>query len=190
MAVNFQPVTGTDVSVRAFLRDDIAPLIEYWTGNSEEFWRRLGVDKAKLRSRDEFNEAYEKSFRETGGVPYLATILLRGRPVGCHTLTHLVPHESAVFHAHIWREEDRRRGIAVYSYLKGAEFFINTLGLKKIIFKTPKLNHGANRVKEKIGIPILGDTIFDGPILISPLPANLYELDAQLLRTLKAKHGI
>lgn len=51
-------------------------------------------------------------------------------------------------------------------------------------------NIGANRLKEKIGIPCLGDTIFDAPILIAPLEANLYELDQDLLKALKKKYHI
>lgn len=185
-----KPVSAADVSVRVFQHEDIAPLVDYWTGSTEEFWRLRGVDKAKLKSRDQFIAAYEELFESKGGVPSIATILLRGQAVGVHSLTDIVPGDSAVFHAHIWHEENRHRGIAVYSYLKGSEFFFNTLGLKKIIFKTPKLNLGANRLKEKIGIPATGDTLFESPVLFAPLPATLYELDHEMLRKLKARHGI
>lgn len=183
-------VSGADVAVRAFRREDIIPLVDYLTGSTEEFWRVRGVDKAKLLPRGESIENYEKRFREQGRVPTIVTIELRGVAIGVHTLTHLVQGSSAVFHAHIWREEHRRLGIGVFSYLKAAELFFSELQLEKLLFKTPKLNAGAHRVKEKIGIPPLGDIVFDAPVLISPLPATLYELSPALLAELKKRHGI
>jgi hypothetical protein len=185
---NSQPVTAKEVSVRAFQEEDILPLVEYWTGNSEEFWRQRGVDPAKLSSRETFITGYQKAFKEKGGVSTVVTILLQGKAVGVHTLTDLIPKESAVFHAHIWKEENRHRGVGIYSYLKGSEFFLKNLSLKKILFKTPKLNMAAHRIKEKIGIPPLGDTLFDAPILLSPLPATLYELSLEQIQILKKKH--
>ena len=62
------------------------------------------------------------------------------------------------------------------------------LNLKKIIFKTPIINIGANKVKEKLGIPKIGETLFESPILFAPLEANLYELDREMLKKLKEKH--
>lgn len=183
-------VLGSEVQVRDFVPADIAPLVNYWTESSEEFWKVRGVDKSKLKSREEFISVYEKLFKEEGSIPTMATILLRGVPVGTHTLTSLVPNESAVFHAHIWQEDNRRQGISVYSYLLASEFFMNKLSIKKLLFKTPKINLGAHRVKEKIGIPALGDTVFESPVLFSPLPAIFYELDRELLLLLKRKHGV
>ena len=179
-----------DILIRAFQKEDIEPLVGYWTGNSEEFWRIRGIDKLKLKSRSDFISVYEKAFRETGEVQGLATILYRGQSIGIHSLTDIIEHESAVFHAHIWSEVHRGLGIGVFSYLKAADFFIEKLKLKKIIFKTPKLNLAANRVKEKIGITCIGDTVFESPVLIAPLSANLYELDKVLLEKLKVKHAI
>ena len=183
-------VTSVDVSIRPFARADILPVVDYWTGNSEEFWRQRGVDKAKFKSRDEFIAGYEKSFLEKGGIPTLVTILLNGEAVGIHGVSDIVQGESAVMHAHIWREEHRHRGIGIYSYLKAAEHFFNAFDLKKIIFKTPKVNQGPNRVKEKIGIPAIGETVFDAPMMMGPVQATLYELDRELLQVLKARHKI
>ena len=84
-------VLGSEVQVRDFSPEDIAPLVSYWTESSEEFWKVRGVDKSKLKSREEFISVYEKLFKEEGSIPTMATILLRGVPVGTHTLTNLVP---------------------------------------------------------------------------------------------------
>ncbi len=183
-------VLPADIDVRNFTHRDIEPLVKYWTENSEEFWRARGVDKAKLKPKDEFTAVYEKALLEKDDIRNAAVIVFRGDPIGVHALTDIVENESAIFHAHIWYENYRGLGIGVFSYLKASEFFMKKLNLKKIIFKTPKINKSANRIKEKIGIPCLGDTIFEAPILIEPLKANLYEIDEKILSCLKNQHGL
>lgn len=176
-----------DITIRNFLQEDISPLVNYWTKNSAEFWRVRGIDKAKLYSEQEFTDYYESTLRNDGDVKTVAVILYNGTAVGVHTLTDLIENESAVFHAHLWDEKYRTIGIGFYSYIKAAEFFMNKLRLNKIIFKTPKINIGANRVKEKLEIPCLGETVFESPVLIAPMQANLYELDRELLLKIKSR---
>nr|BDT28266.1 GNAT family N-acetyltransferase [Bacteriovorax sp. HI3] len=176
-----------DISVRRFLFEDITPLVDYWTKSSAEYWRERGLDKSKLSSEKEFTEYYENSFKTSGGVRTIAVILFRGKPIGVHTLTDFIENESAIFHAHIWSDEYRKKGIGFYSYPAAIEFFMDTLSLKKVIFKTPLINAGANKVKEKLGIPCLGETVFESPVLIGPLEANLYEVDRELLQKIKQR---
>ena len=179
-----------DVTIRNFLQEDITPLVNYWTKNSAEFWKARGLDKSKLMSESEFTDFYLNAFRKYGDVKTVAVILYKNKAIGVHTLTDFIENESAIFHAHIWNEEHRKIGIGNYSYIKAADFFMKKLNLKKIIFKSPKINLGANRIKEKLGIPCLGDTVFESPVLFAPIQANLYELDIELLEKIKAKTPI
>jgi RimJ/RimL family protein N-acetyltransferase len=183
-------ILSLDIDIRDFTRQEIEPLAKYWTGSSEEFWRARGIDKSKLQSKESFTAAYEKTFAEKGDVRSISVILLQGAAIGVHTLTDIIESESAVFHAHIWDEKHRGRGIGVFSYLKAADFFMKKLNLKKIIYKTLKINKSANRIKEKIGIPCLGETILESPLFTGPLEAKLYEVDQILLAELKKRHGL
>lgn len=180
--------TFKDVSIRKFQIDDIGPLVDYWTKSSEDYWQERGIDKSKLFTEKEFSDYYQDSFKKNGGVSTVAVILYKENPVGVHTLTSLKENESGVFHAHIWKEEHRKIGIGYFSYILAAEFFLQTLNLKKIIFKTPKINLAANRVKEKLGIPKVGETLFEETVLIKPLKANLYELDLVLIQKIKSSN--
>lgn len=143
------------------------------------------MEKSKLKAKDDFIASYEKAFDENGGIPQIAVILLYGKPIGVHTLTELLPENHAVFHAHIWDEQHRRQGVGVISYIKACDFFMHTLKLKKILFKTPLINRGAIRIKEKLGLEPKGSILFEAPILIKPLEANLYEIDSNTLEQLK-----
>lgn len=114
-------VSSDDIDIRNFTYGDIEPLVKYWTKNSEEFWRARGVDKAKLKSKDEFTAVYETMFLEKGDIWNAAVIVFRGNPIGVHALTDILENESAIFHAHIWEENYRGLGIGIFSYLKASE---------------------------------------------------------------------
>lgn len=79
-------VYSDNVSIRDFLPENIAPLVTYWTQNSEEFWKVHGVDKSKLKSEKEFTEIYQNAFRQFGGVKTLAIILFKEKAIGVHGL--------------------------------------------------------------------------------------------------------
>jgi RimJ/RimL family protein N-acetyltransferase len=185
--MSFQP---SDVQIRNFQPEDIEPLVNYWLENSAEFWLGRGIDKTKFKSKTEYVRNFEKIFRDKGEVKTLATIVFQGVVIGVHGISDLVENESAVFHADIWSEAHRGRGIGVHSYIQALDFFMTKLNLQKMIFKTPKSSVVANRLKEKLGLPCLGDTVFDSPILMHPLEANLYEIDRAGVAARMAKYRL
>lgn len=180
-------VSVNDISVRNFTFDDIVPLADYWSSNSADFWAERGVDASKLKAKDELVSIYTEKLNTDGDIPGFCVITHNNKAIGIHGVTHVVGDESAIMHAHIWYAEYRKKGIAYFSYPLAMDFFMKKLNLKKIIFKTPKINVGANKVKQKLQIPCLGETIFDGPVLLKPLDANLYEVDRVLLDQILAR---
>lgn len=174
-------ILKNDISVRNFAFDDIAPTVSYLTENSSEYWLKRGVDLAKIKPKKEFLEHYTEKLVSDGDIPSNCTIAYKGQAIGLHSLSHIAHHDHAIMHAHIWSPEHRRKGIGYYSYPLAMDFFMKKFNFKKIIFKTPKINIAANKIKEKLQIPCLGDTIFEASVLIVPLEANLYEVDRTLL---------
>ncbi len=172
-----------NISIRKLLQSDIELICNYWFGQSPSYWTDLGVDITRLGTRENYCTKMNTDFDKSNGIQEIAIILLNGEPIGHHSLTHHIENESAIFHTHIWNSTHRKQGIATISYPKACLYFFQTLRLKKIIFKTPKINIGANRLKEKLGIKKISETIYDGPLLLKPLEANLYEItvDAPLL---------
>lgn len=176
--------SNENISIRELLQSDIELICNYWFGQSSSYWTDLGVDISRLGTRENYSAKMNTDFIKSNGIQEIAIILLNGEPIGHHSLTHHIENESAIFHTHIWSSAHRKQGIATISYPKACCYFFQTLRLKKIIFKTPKINIGANRLKEKLGIKKIFETIYDGPLLLRPLEANLYEInvDDPLLR--------
>lgn len=182
-------ITVDQITIRNFQPDDFVALVDYWTNKSAEYWASLGVDKSKMKSRDQFLDFFNQTYKKLGDVPTVSVIEFCGKAIGVHTLTELKEGVSAVMHSHIFEPEFQRKGIAYFSYPKAINYFFHKFKLQKILFKTPKLNVGANKVKQKLGIPYLGDTTFESPISLGVIPANLYEVDKDLAEKLLQKIG-
>ncbi len=174
-------ILKNDISVRNFAFEDIAPTVSYMTENSSEYWLERGVDLAKMKPKKEFLEHYRAKLESLGDIPSNCTIAYKGQAIGLHSLSHVAQYDHAIMHAHIWSAELRNKGVGYYSYPLAMDFFMKKFNFKKIVFKTPKINIAANKIKEKLQIPCLGDTVFEAEVLIKPLEANLYEVDRTLL---------
>lgn len=179
--------TFADITIRSFTPDEFEPLAAYWTDSSAEYWASLGIDKTKMKTKEQFIEQFNDQFNKLGEVKTVCVIEYKGHSIGVHTVNNIVDSVSATMHAHIFDEEFRRKNVAYYSYPKAIDYFIKKLKVEKILFKTPIINVGANRVKEKLGIPCLGDTIFESPIALKTLPAKFYEVDRKLVDQLLLK---
>ena len=177
----------SDIGIRNFNHEDIAPTVSYWTENSSEYWLKRGVDLAKVKPKEEFLAHYTEKLESSGDIPSHCTIAFKGQAIGLHALTHIAQYDHAIMHAHIWSDEHRNKGVGYYSYPLAMDFFMKKFNFNKIIFKTPKINIAANKIKEKLQIPCLGDTILEASVLIKPLEANLYEVDRNLLDQLLAR---
>ncbi len=86
-------------------------------------------------------------------------ITYEGVAIGFHTINPLIEGDHGVFHAHIWDRDRRGHGVALSSYPQACGVFMERFNLKRILFKTPMQNRGAIRVKEKLGIRVVGEEL-------------------------------
>lgn len=158
----------SDVNIDKLKSEDIDPIVSYWYDTPKEFWLQRGVELKFRHSRDEMGEKLKSLIDE--GVTTHCVVDFKGHRIGMHTLTH-IESERAIMHAHYWDPSFRGQGIGPISYVKAIEWFIDKNNFQSLIFQTPKANSAANRVKEKLGIPVLKEVVFDGPVLVQPVPA-------------------
>jgi RimJ/RimL family protein N-acetyltransferase len=164
------------VSIRELSTAEVPFILDYWLNSPPGYLESIGVDPAKLPPRAEF----ERSLREKCEWPVakrgVLVIIYRGQAVGFHTLHPIAEGDYGIFHAHLWDESVRDRGIATVSYVKACHIFLNRFGLKRILFKTPIQNKGSIRVKEKLGIRYLHEERVSFGIVKDATLAKVFEL--------------
>jgi len=161
------------VSVRDFQASDIQKQLDYWYRSPAGYLESIGVDPARLPSESEMAANLAKVCGKSE-IPAV-TILVNQCAIGVHLVAPVVRGESAVFHAHIWDASWRGKGVATRSYPLACEIFFKRFQLKRIDFKTPLQNIGAIRVKEKLGILVVGEEELATPIGRSGLRARCFE---------------
>jgi hypothetical protein len=177
---------------RAKLRDmtlsDVPRFVRYWYRSSDSFLRGMGVDPRRMKPESEFEQRLKEQIQQNLGTATsklaLLTIDLDGEAVGSHSLGDLVEGASAVFHAHVWEPEARGIGLCTYTYPLAAQIFMDRFGLNELIFKTPSLNTGANRIKQKLGIECIGEEPISYSFMLPGLTAKVYRLTRPALAAL------
>ncbi len=107
-----------------------------------------------------------------------------GKPVGMHSVNPMVEGDYGIFHEHILDRDFRGKGLAMQSYPKACRLFIERFNLKKIVFKTPVQNTGAIKVKEKLGIRLLGEEVVSFSIIKEGTLAKVFEWTREELKNL------
>lgn len=168
------------LTIRNFSASDIGPWLDYWYSAPVPYLESIGVDVSRLPARSVFESFLKAHIAENAtrkkSQLQAVTVEWALRAIGAHTITDVRPGESGVLHAHYWNEGDRGRGLGTCSYLLASSLFMARFGLKEILFKTPKSNIPANRIKEKLAIPKIGEMILDSPIARPNVLTNVYSL--------------
>jgi RimJ/RimL family protein N-acetyltransferase len=66
--------------------------------------------------------------------------------------------------------------LGMQTYPKACRIFFERFDLQRILFKTPIQNVGAIRVKEKLGIPCIGEEIIEFGIYKAGTRSQVFEL--------------
>ena len=168
------------VSVRDLSEEDIDQVTKYWYHSPPGFIEAIGIDPKKLLPEPDFAnrliEECKANRRLAASKLNVLTITYKGKAIGSHTIAPLVEGDHGIFHAHIWRSEMRRKGIAMITYPKAGRIFMERFDLKRILFKTPLQNIGAIRVKEKLGIRCIGEEAVSFGIIRDDTLAKVFEL--------------
>lgn len=168
------------ILLRDLSEEDIPLVLNYWFRSPTGFIESIGVDIAKLPQEVEMEKTLTELCRENKKLPssklHALAIVYENQAIGVHTIHPLVENDFGIFHAHIWKPELRRQGLALVTYPKACLTFIRRFGLKRILFKTPIQNTGAIRVKEKLGIRYIGEEVIGFSIIKDGTIAKVFEL--------------
>ena len=144
--------TGARI-VRPMELEEVDVRIDYFHDASDEYLRKLGVERALLPSRDAWRAYYEEDYarplaeRDT----YNLAWELDEEIVGFSSVDHIELGEQAFMHLHIARESLRRDGLGTdFVRLSVAEYF-RALELKRLFCQPNAFNVAPNRTLQRIG---------------------------------------
>ena len=172
--------TGSQLEVRAFARrEDYERMVDYFLGADPAFLRSMGVDSARLPTRDAWLDSalgdHERPVAERERC-YLAWIH-GGDPIGHSSVNRIAVGEQAFIHLHLWVGGLRRHGLGTELFKASAAEFMRALRLKRIWCEPYAANPEPNRVLAKSGFrfvksyrTIPGDINFEQDV-------NLYVLE-------------
>ncbi len=142
-----------NLSVRELQEADIELLINYWLGSDPAFLVGMGVDLAKIPGREEWKEMLLEQLRQTPEEKksYCIIWLVSGIAVGHSNVNKITFGEEAYMHLHLWKQDERKRGLGTSLVKMTLPYFFYNLKLKKLYCEPYAHNPAPNKTLEKLG---------------------------------------
>ena len=142
-----------DISIREIQLKDIDLIADYWLKSDSDFLISMGVDLSKLPIRNELVEMLKAQVNSSiqDKKSYAFIWELNGRQIGHSNVNRIEFGEVATMHLHLWKSENRKKGIGTELVKMTLPFYFEKLEIKKLICEPYALNPSPNRTLEKIG---------------------------------------
>ena len=166
------------LSVRELQQSNIPLIINYWLTANDAFLIGMGVDLAKIPSREEWvtmlSTQLSQSYEEKKS--YCIIWLVDDKPVGHCNVNNILFGEEAYMHLHLWQSDKRQKGIGAALVKMSLPYFFNNLQLKKIYCEPYALNPAPNKTLEKVGFTFIKEHLSIPGSFSFEQPAKLWEL--------------
>lgn len=161
------------LSVRELLREDVPLLLDYWFTASDAFLQGMGVDVAKMPSRDAFEQMLLAQLNTpiTERKSYCLVWLADGKPVGHSNTNPTTYGVEGKMHLHLWTPAQRQKGMGTAFIRLCLPQYFQRLQLQTLWCEPYALNPaphhtlartGFERVKEYVTVP--GFINFEQPV--------------------------
>jgi len=155
-------------------------MVDYFTGASEEFLRGMGVDTARMPSREAWLEAAWRDHQLAETDParqrFFVGWYLDDELIGHSSINKIKWGEEAYIHLHMWKPDNRRSGIGTEFFRRSIDFFFERFQLQRLYCEPNAENPPPNRVLQKLGYkPVKRYRTIPGPINFEQ-EVNRYEI--------------
>jgi len=179
------------LSVREIQHSDIEPLSDYWFKSDPQFLVDMGVDLSKMPAREQWHQMLDQqinqSYREKQS--YCIVWLLNNEPVGHSNINRIVFGEEAYLHLHIWKKDNRTKGMGLQFVKKTIPYFFNNMQLKKLCCEPYALNPAPNKTMEKLGFEFIKEYITVPGWINFEQPVKHWELTYEKFKSLNSVNG-
>jgi RimJ/RimL family protein N-acetyltransferase len=145
--------SGT-AALRDLTPEDIRAIADYWLLSPDEFLNAMGIDRARLGSREDIHRRFSSAIR-TGSAAHASlalAITLDERFIG-YTLLNQYSGEANYSHWHIIDAHLRGCGISTALYPHRIKTYFDLAPVSRLIHQTRTRNVGVNRMLDKF-IPV------------------------------------
>ncbi|MDJ0722153.1 MAG: GNAT family protein [Desulfobacterales bacterium] len=139
--------------LRELADDDIPRVVGYFRDAAPEFLVGMGVDRAKLPAREEWQRIIRDDLErplETRQFYYLIWEV-DGTPIGHSNINKIVFGWDACMHLHIWHAAARRSGHGLQFIRESITRYFERFRLQNILCEPYARNPAPNRILAKIG---------------------------------------
>lgn len=149
--------------IRDLTPEDIPAISDYWLFSPEEFLNAMGIDRARLGSREDIHRRFSSAVRD-GSVakPSMAfAITLDERLVG-YTLLNRYSSEVNYSHWHIIEPQSRGCHISTSLYPSRIKIYFELAPISRLIHQTRTRNVGVNHMLDKF-VPVAETKYIENP---------------------------
>jgi ribosomal-protein-alanine N-acetyltransferase len=142
--------------VREIRLADIGHIADYWLSSSSEHLLGMGVDLAKLPSREALALALEAQISAPLETKKSYALIWEsgGKPIGHSNLNPLELGGQAHMHLHLWRSGERRRGLGTALVRLSLPFYFEKIQLQTLYCEPYALNPAPNKTLQKLGFKL------------------------------------
>lgn len=149
----FAASTSSGLRVREMRLEEVDIRIDYFHDASDEYLRLLGVERARLLSRQAWREFYVADFAKPirDRANYLLAWELDGDVVGMAIADQFVFGEHSFMHLHILTGDKRRSGLGTEFVKLTAAHLFAALEIKRLYCQPNAFNIAPNRTLQSAG---------------------------------------
>jgi RimJ/RimL family protein N-acetyltransferase len=166
------------LTVRPLANKDFGGYITYFTQASKDDAERMGLAIDRVPSAARLRSDLENMIATP--VARLRSFVLAwcvdGETIGHSSLKDIVPGEVGSIHLHMWRADLRGRGYGPRLFCLSALHFYQRFDLKRIICEPKADNPMANRMLQRIGLPLVLTHVAASSELSVVCELNRYEI--------------
>ena len=142
-----------NIKVREIELEDVDLIADYWLKSKPDFLVKMGVDLNKLPTRKGLSHMLTKQINTpiTDKKSFALIWELDGKQIGHSNVNGIEYGKQATMHLHLWKSDNRKKGIGTELVKKSLPFYFEKLEIKKLICEPYALNSAPNKTLEKIG---------------------------------------
>lgn len=145
------------LAVRESEIEDLEGIIDYFLKSDTDFLVGMGVDVSKLPSKTEWMNRLRSNLHQDIESKdfYYITWLSDNKVIGHSNINKLIYGQEAYMHLHLWRAENRQKGIGFKLLKLTLPFYFNAFKLKHLYCEPSAANPAPNKALAKLGFDFI-----------------------------------